>query len=50
MEQEEYVRVHISLIPNEIIREYQLQELINNKGYVLGHVQKGIIASCKQEC
>jgi hypothetical protein len=42
MEQEEYVCVHISLIPEEIIQEYQLQALINSKGHILGCVEKGM--------
>jgi hypothetical protein len=42
MDREEYIRVHISLIPNEIIQEYNLQELIDSKGHVLSRVQKGM--------
>jgi hypothetical protein len=42
MEWEEYVQVHISLIPDEIIHEYQLHALIDSKGHVLGRVQKGM--------
>jgi hypothetical protein len=42
MKLEEYVRVHISLIPDEIIHEYLLHELIKSKGLLLGCVQKGM--------
>jgi hypothetical protein len=42
MDWEEYVHVHISLIPGEIIQEYSLHELLDSKGHVLGRVQKGM--------
>jgi hypothetical protein len=40
MDQEDNVHIHISLIPNEIIQEYKLHELLDSKGHVLSCVQK----------
>ena len=31
----EYMRMHISLIPDEIIEEYKLLEKVDNKGFCL---------------
>lgn len=42
MEREEYVRIQLSLIPDEIIHEYHLMELVDEKGNVLARVDKGM--------
>jgi hypothetical protein len=50
MEWEEYVQVCISLIPDEIMNKYKIQDLINSKGHVLGRVQKGMYSLPRQGC
>mgnify|MGYP003513481215 FL=1 len=44
MSRSEYMKVHISKIPPEIIREYQLHELglIDDAGYVWMRIDKGM--------
>jgi hypothetical protein len=42
MDEPEFVLIHISLIPQEIIDEYNLMEFVNEQGYVLVQVSKGM--------
>ncbi len=38
----EYMRLHISDIPDEIIKEYNLHELVTPEGYVYCEIRKGM--------
>lgn len=38
----EYLQMHISQIPDEIIEEYSLKTLVNDKGYVYIQAEKGM--------
>ena len=42
MEQHEYMRLKISDIPNNIIKQYKLNEKVNPNGYVYVKTQKGM--------
>jgi hypothetical protein len=38
----EYMRMHISVIPEEIINQYNLRELVDDAGWVYMEIQKGM--------
>ena len=38
----EYMRLHLSIIPDEIIEQYNLRELADNDGWVYMEIQKGM--------
>ena len=38
----EYMQVHINLIPQEIIDQYDLWSKVNKQGYVMCEIQKGM--------
>ena len=42
MKRFEYMRLKITDIPEEIIREYELQALVTSDGYVYCEIQKGM--------
>jgi hypothetical protein len=42
MDRHEFVRIPINLIPDEILHEYKLYNLVNSKGFVLARIEKGM--------
>ena len=42
MERYEYMKLKVTDIPAEIIREYKLQELVSAEGYVYCEIRKGM--------
>ena len=42
MEQPEYMRLKISVMTNNIIEQYKLNEKVNTNGYVYVKIQKGM--------
>ena len=42
MERYEYMRIHISIIPQEIVDRYNLLDLVNENGWVYIKIWKGV--------
>jgi hypothetical protein len=42
MDRHEFVRIPFNLIPDEIVHEYRLHNLVDSKGFVLTRIEKGM--------
>jgi hypothetical protein len=42
MDRPEYVRIKIKDVPDEIIKEYNLREMVDDDGYLYVEVRKGM--------
>jgi hypothetical protein len=42
MDHHEFVHIPINLIPDEIVNDYRLHNLVDSKGFVLTHIEKGM--------